>query len=461
MNMKEKKLHIYFFIIAIITGFILLNITPPMCVPDENTHFLNTYAVSEGQFYSKINDGKYGKFIPENIINFSDIYNNKFRGIDGEKYTYKEYYLNSNLKIKDDFNNKFISYWGQDGNPISYLIGAIGINVGKILLPKGLETPFNLLLFARMFNLIFYIVIIYFSIKMVPYYKNTIFLLSLMPMSIFLGASLSYDAILIPICFLLFSYILKLRVEKTIKKKDVAIISAIVVILFSIKLAYAPLILALLSIPVENFGDKKRYLKIVAFISFISLISLAFNSTFSFFSSSNNRDVILQKDYLKNNLGIIFPLIFNSFKTYMLFYIQGFFGILGQLDVNFPIPVFIAYMLIFLYTIIIDGININIDLNKMKILNIVAIFIFICGVYTSMYINWTPIVEAKYGHTVSGIQGRYFIPLIPFTSIMLSNKYLENNLLIKGKQSLSNIVIVTSILYCTITVFAVFAKYWL
>lgn len=466
MNIVKEKLHYYFLNIAIILGILLIVFSPPMTVPDENTHFLNAYTIADGQIFLQKSDGKLGKYIPESVIDFVDENKSKFAGMDGKRYNFKEYYFNSYL-TRDKGEKVFTSYWSQDINPISYIFSSVGMVIGKVLLPKSFELPFNLLLFGRIFNLIFYVISMTYVIKIAPYYKNTMFLLALMPMSIYLGASISYDALIIPSVFLLFAYTLKLRESEKIVLKDIIIICCIMFVLFSVKQAYTPFALVLLSIPKKNFGDRKRYYKIIGITLVVCITTVLFSQInkselFSLQSGSNvNENVVLQSEYLKNNFGIMIPLILNTFSVYKTFYITGFIGTLGQLDTNLPIPLVVTFGLILIFVMFIDSFKASQITINFKLLGLVATFVFVYFSFRIMYINWTPVIGSVCGDTVSGIQGRYFIPIAPFVCGIFANKFLLKYEIINKFINLNTkLVCYVGIIFAIITSLTILLRYW-
>lgn len=464
MNIIKDKLHNYFFCIAIILGIILIVFGPPMTVPDEQAHFLNAYSIADGQVFLQKSNDQLGKYFPQNIISFSTDNGKKFLGIDSQKYTFKDYYFNSYLKAENG-EKVFYKYFNQNITPISYIFSSLGIFIGKVLLPKQYGLPFNMLLFGRIFNLMFYIIMIHFAIKIAPYYKNTIFLLALMPMSIYLGASVSYDAILIPSAFLLFAYILKLREAENILLKDIIVVCSILFLLFAVKQAYAPFVLVLLGIPAKNFGDKKRYYKIIAIAAASCITGLIIGQVNNLLASNVSQvvdeKITLQQQYLNSHFGIMIPLIIRTFMKYKMFYFNGIIGVLGQLDTNIPIPLIIIFAMILVWVIIIDSCNAaKISIN-FKLLGIISILIFIYFSFRAMYINWTPLVEPLYGNTITGIQGRYFIEIIPFASVIFSNKFFEKyNLSNKLLVFNASLVFYTSIIFSIITGLTIILRYW-
>lgn len=466
MNIVKEKLHYYFFNIAIILGIILIVFSPPMTVPDENTHFLNAYTIADGQIFLQKSDGKLGKYIPKSVIDFVDGNKSKFAGMDGKKYNFKEYYFNSYLTA-DREDKVFTSYWSQDINPISYIFSSIGIVLGKILLPKSFEISFNLLLFGRVFNLIFYVISMTYAIKIAPYYKNTMFLLALMPMSIYLGASISYDALIIPSAFLLFAYTLKLHESEKIVLKDIIIICCIMFMLFSVKQAYAPFALVLFSIPKKKFGDNKRYYKIIGTTLVVCIVAVIFSQInksdlFSLQNDGNvNANVALQSEYLKKNFGIMIPLILKSFADYKTFYITGFVGTLGQLDTNLPMPLIVIFGLILIFVMLVDSFKAMKITVNFKLFGLVAVIIFVYFSFRAMYINWTPLVGPLYGDTVSGIQGRYFIPIAPFVCGIFANKFLlKYEVINKLMNSNTKLAYYVSIVFDIITSLTILLRYW-
>jgi uncharacterized membrane protein len=202
----------FFVFIAVLVGSLLVFLTPPMAVPDENTHFMNAYAVSKGDFFADVEDGQIGVWMPQVYVDFISNYNKKFTSGLEEKQNFAQYYLDSWLR-QDMGKSVFYVTALRKINPVGYLVSGFGMAIGRTfinLCSADMCLPYNILLFGRIFNLMFYIIVTYYAIKITPIFKRTMLLLSLMPMSIYLAASVSYDAVIIPISFLFFAYAMKL-----------------------------------------------------------------------------------------------------------------------------------------------------------------------------------------------------------------------------------------------------------
>lgn len=474
MVFENKEPHQIFLLLGIIVGALLIFITPPLCTPDENAHFLNAYSISQGNVFPDMNDGKVGKYISKNVEGYIRKYNNRFTSKLDEKYSFKEQYFNSWLTNQDSSEIFFESTLTRI-NPIGYIFSAFGMAVYSVIIRLFMNasylTPYNILVFGRIFNLIFYIICIYHAIKTTPFFKRTMMMISLMPMSIFLGASISYDAVLIPVSMLLFSVSLKIICadkEYRISSKDIIMVFTSSFLLGGIKLAYLPLMLVLLAIPIYKFGDRKRYIKLIAITAGIGLLAflipnILLKISLKGYDIPTSMNAILQKQYLLDSPMRFIKIFFNSFKVYRTYYTVSFFGNLGQLDTNFPLVLVIIFILCLLFVSIIEGsrtLNIN---RYIKWLSATAVIISTIGMFYFLYINWTSLdnILGVGATTVSGVQGRYFIPLYLFALIPFSQSVLCK---IKFGEKLSGYAVKTSniivLLYSFFTVFIVYNRYW-
>ena len=429
--MKRILPEYYFIWIAALVGMLLVFLTPPMTVPDEVDHFINAYAFSKGHFYADVKDGQIGIEMSKVFADFINKYGSVAQD-SNHRYSFSDY--QSESWQQQDMTEVVFYPANRMVNPIGYLISGLGISIGNILC-LNFNLPYNLFLFGRMFNLFFYILVIFWAIKITPRFKQTMMVTALMPMSIFLAASLSYDAVIIPICFLLFAYVLKLSAfsENTrITNHDIAIISIITFFLGGVKQAYLPLLLTLFAIPIHRFGSKKRYFNCILLVISIVLISL-------FIPQLINQSIIknipqtakeyenLQKDYLISHKEQIPIIIQNTIKEYDYFYLASYFGILGWLDTYLPFPFLILFCLIFFFTILIDSAETGHIFLRLRVLSLTTLLLSIIGMFTKMYISWTslPWIMGVGANRIAGIQGRYFIPLTLFGCLLLSNAWVK------------------------------------
>lgn len=117
-----------------------------------------------------------------------------------------------------------------------------------------------------------------------------------------------------------------------------------------------------------------------------------------------------------------------------------FGGVLLHNDlVNNGMLIVLPVILLFVFEILLDEeLKCKLDIN-IKILLSAIIFIIMCLIVTSLYVQWSPL---KWFY-INGIQGRYFIPLLlPVTVLLGQNQWVRNT----GKVNLQAIISYSAII---------------
>ncbi|MCD7878471.1 MAG: DUF2142 domain-containing protein, partial [Candidatus Gastranaerophilales bacterium] len=186
-------------IIGLIMGSIMLLITPPGEVPDEPCHLKRTAEVADGVFFS--------------LKAVATSYDDSFKTL-MEKHNF-DYPL----------SNEFLSESRMSF--IMYIPSALGIKAADLIL-HDTQVMFY---FGRLFNLISYILLCFFAIKITPVFKYPFMFCALLPMALFEGMSVSADSFNNGFAFLFFAFIFKLIFEKKeLTKKDFTILTIFTVI---------------------------------------------------------------------------------------------------------------------------------------------------------------------------------------------------------------------------------------
>lgn len=429
-NWKEEKI---FAITMLFVGVILIFILPPMSSPDERTHFINAYTISYGDVFPENVEGKSGKYIDSTVIDFVNNYYEKYTGKLDEKYSFRESYFSS-FEVKKESNLTFFTIGNlMNINPIGYMIAALGMVIGRgilYIIGHGVfNNPYNMLMFAKMANLLFYVLIGMLAIHRTPRFKKIMTVLLLFPMNLYIASTVSYDAVLIPIVYLFFSEImLLLEEDKVIQKIDILIVCLSAFFMFGIKPVYVPVLLLLLLVPKSRYENKKMFL--VCFISFCSLAFISFCiPRFLLYLrldgiSETYIEIEKQYEYVISHWWLIPSIILNSFKKYQIFYLESFYGKFGELDVNLPIPFLGIGMFAF-------GVLVLLSLLEEKSVKIVIKFyiailliISITAMFMALYITWSSLIEGIGENSVTGVQGRYFLPLAMFVPIIFTHEKL-------------------------------------
>lgn len=200
---KSFELQNIFVLFALVFGFFILLFTPPFYGFDESLHFWRAYQISEEHIVSERQNDLIGGTLPKSLLSSEQFVYQNFRHPDGKlsflNYPSVNIPLDKDVRIFINFPNSALY------SPIPYIPQAIGMFIGRVLN----QSPLVLMYLGRFFNLAFWIVLVYFSIKTTPVFKNVFFLLALTPIILFQSASLSADAITNGLSILLISLFLK------------------------------------------------------------------------------------------------------------------------------------------------------------------------------------------------------------------------------------------------------------
>ena len=176
---KKGNLHLpkLFLIIGSILGIVYVFISPLFTGSDEQNHYYRIYEVSEGIIVSGINsEEKYvGSMMPSSLAETYEIVG------DNTKIKYKD--INEMAKIKLDKKDKIMygkivtKEYSNTAlySPISYAPHVVGFWIGKVFNCS----PYIIGVLGRIFNLFFYLVLGYISIRIIPKYTNFIIIVFL------------------------------------------------------------------------------------------------------------------------------------------------------------------------------------------------------------------------------------------------------------------------------------------
>jgi len=422
INKKIKKkypIEKIFLLIIIPIGLLFMIFLPLGQIPDEKAHFARSYAITEGYLNSKVNKDNLG-YAPMPLKVVKTIVD---QDEDKLKANYNNISKNYSEEITDIYFTNTSLY-----NFIVYIPQVVGIIIGKIL-----HLPITIIAYlARLFNFATYVILLYFSIKNLPFLKEYAFFLAMLPISIQEGVSLAPDALAISLSCFLISYILKLKYSnhEKIKNKDLVILSVSSIICCLCKIVYFPIILFSFILPVEKFNSKKdKYIK----LSILLIACLIINGLWTIYATrylAETNPGVNSTEQIKYVLSSPFSFLGILFKTVcykIAEYTYGLFGrMLSLLSVDvgrfYPIFTFIVMM----YLTIKNRINENIISKKIKYVSLLIIVMVVGLIFSSLYVQWNPLKNK----VIEGAQGRYFIPILMLVPIIFM-KSKDNNSIIK------------------------------
>jgi uncharacterized membrane protein len=232
--------------VALILGAVgsipLVFLTPPFQVPDEVQHFYRAYQLSEFRIRAEVQNGVAGGTLPESLPQLvqSSVYTS-----DGVVYPAMPTPISGTLKLRaiplDSSKSRFIAFPGSAFySPLPYLPQVLGISVGRLM---GLG-PLYLLYLGRLFNCLAALALVGLAVNSMPFAEELVLIVGLLPMSMFLYASLSADAAVIS-CALVFTALsLSASTRGNWITWELVIATAAAAVLCSLKPVYAPTLLA-------------------------------------------------------------------------------------------------------------------------------------------------------------------------------------------------------------------------
>ena len=464
---KFSIVNIYPFVMLIF-GLGYMYVFPAMSAPDEIAHFISAYKISNKMLgkQATVKDGHViiraqdlwiedvdreytfdkSKSEEEKVLIPEEGSHGKIISSKLEETSYKVFYAEGNIRGADNY----ISFGGKDYEkaqslhapvntiPSVYFLPATGITVARIM---GLNSIY-LVLFGRMANLILFILFGTLGIYFLPKFKEFIFLVSLLPTTIELAASYSYDAVMISSVIFFVSYVFFLAHEKKeFDIKDLVIVSLIAGLVLPCKMVYFPMLLMLFSIPLYKFkfrGKVDGKIKkeniafflasaVVVLLSWVFAMYLVNRSTVVGYSTSNTSSLEWADEesytigYLLHNKLKAVKLFYNTLLLQLEYYHKTMFGAyLGHADdvVGIPYIGFLVLNIGMIFSVFGETKEKQL-LVKERVLTGISIFFVIFLVLLSMLIAWTPISS----EFIEGVSGRYFIPvLLPLLMICRNNK---------------------------------------
>lgn len=468
MKVQEEKLYL---IISLIFGMIMVFIIPPFQSPDEDSHFKKTYLVSTGEFYPIEENGVMGNYLPNNLIDYIAEKNSYMSALN-KKFNYQSFLIDLHTyKLSDE--KTFHSYSTSSVNPVIYSIPAIGIIISKIIsFTLNIDSSITSMLYgARLLSLLVYTFITYYAIKTTPKFKKTLLVFTLMPMTLALYSCVTYDSLLISISALLFSMVMKYRFgeKEKVCKKDLILFSIIAFIYLNVKTIYIFNLLFLLLIPFKKWGKSKKDFFLKAGVCSLAIIICYFIFKYPLMklhvNAPSNNLSSEQINFIIHNPFKYIRIYLNTLVGGRFFLISTFVGVFGLLDSYLPYPIVFMYILFIIMTMVVDS-NDSIFRKKLlfkeRAIGLIIPLLTISLAFLGMYIYWTSQIDG-YGvgaESITGVQGRYFIPSIIFIVLLFVNG-IKSNWFIKLKNIYNNNYYYMYIFTSIISIFIILLRFWI
>ena len=366
----------------------------------------------------------------------------------------------------------------------AYLPQALGITLGRLLSLGQVLTIY----LGRLCNLLFFAFCAYQAVRFAPFGKMVFFGTAMLPMTLELVSSLSYDAFAIGLGMLFTAYALHLAYESPqVGKRELLVLAVLLAALAPCKMVYIPLAGLCFLIPREKFGSGKRYRQaalLVAACAAAAVLAVNLDKILVYFQGTEDpvswaggvagysfsavlADPLAACKVVGNTLIRKMPSYLNSMVG----------GSLGWLEHEID-PTLILFLLLWtaLAALPVRGKGAAAEMLQktgrpqeagqtqeqgggpsdepweiavMPVRHrLVSLALCVCSVLSTMFImlmSWTPF-DSPF---VEGVQGRYFLPVLPLGLLALRGRKLSLEApverILAGGYCLMNLLVLQSI----------------
>ncbi len=457
MKRNKIKTHTLTFITILLLGIIYNMVLPVYSAPDEMFHINQAFNGSE-----ELLGGQNADNASHNVNYKRPSDNNEIFQINATNvYAYKE--IATDFFTLSEYGPRESVLYAQEevgGYELPYYLSSFLIAVARVLRLGFVPT----LYLARLANLVFYAVVICLAVKITPYGKSIISVISLIPVSLHVASSFSRDGFVICVAMLVFAMAMRIVKDADINLKFCIAFLITVTLFVPAKAAYVPLLCLLFILPFDKMKKQNKLTLMVALpVTSIVFYSLTQGSdiikreVLQLLSHASQPVAQVTKTattvqaveaaafnpyatnyslaYILDNIPTTFVLLFNTITQRMQFFVYSMFG--GSLS-YFSIEIswlLVSGFIILLLLAVQNTASDEIVLNAWQKAVVFFSSLLSAALVVAGCILWTPIAY----ETIYGIQGRYFTPVLPGFAILLKTKFIEI------KNDISNIIIFAAV----------------
>ena len=271
--MDERLPHRFVFIFGLLFGGGLVFLSPPFSTPDELAHFFRAYHCSQGKLYACKRDGQTGDDLPSSLTETYVAIADHAKNDEQFEISWARIEKAAGISL-DPQRRRFTAFSNMAlYSPVPYLPQSAAMWAAR---PWG-PAPLTMLYLARLANLLVYLLLATTAVRVAPIHKWTLALVALVPMSVYLAASLSADAMTLGLSLLVFAATLNLASgNERPSRRSLLAMGLLLVLLALSKQAYLGLAGLFFLIPGKKFsGPGRRWLIAALLIGLPLAISAA------------------------------------------------------------------------------------------------------------------------------------------------------------------------------------------
>jgi uncharacterized membrane protein len=439
---------------------VLCFLTQPLHSLDEPAHFLRVVQLTQGHVLPVLGPDQRstGSVVGTGSRDFAQFYGIGYGNYmkPGRKTSLGE--LRSLASIKAGVRSVYVAHSNTTIYfPLAYFAPVVAVSAVRLITDR----PLIWLYAGRLANAVLGGLLTYFVLRHAIRARRLLFVVALLPITLFQTAALSADSLLIPSAMALAVLIDRAIAGKEFSSRKVIVASLAGGLVGLGKIAYMP---ATAILPITTFLVRRRLDKTVigllsGFLA-ISIIWLIWTLMVHdlVFTASQNKwaaeiDVQGQLALILSH-WTVFPraLISTMTPLNVARYAASFSGgVIGWLDTKLPFPFMFLNFGIIAAALIIDDERRYTPALVRRLVYLISV-VCLVAIFLLLYLQWNPV-----GHnSITGVQGRYFLPLLPMVAMVAPTLPLRNGRMV----IFSKLIVAWGSMSAGLTVIFVWQRYW-
>lgn len=415
-NMPKAKPENLFLVLGTLMGLCYMVSIVPLAVPDEGTHHMITLS----QAAAIVNGGWK---VDSSYLDYTafTLHNNSYEAF--------EYMYQYKALFEETLTGEIVAFEGYTSNyPLQYFPQTLGAVIALLL---GLNR-FWVFLLGDFFNLAFYVGVTYVAIRRIPVGKTVLMLIASLPMSLHQASSLSSDPFLNCLSFLFIAEAVRAILgEGKMTWKDMLLLVLPGLLMTPAKAVYGALMLAVAFIPGRRFSSGKVRWSFVVGTVLIAMVAALLPYLDWFLDRFG---VTITGEAATQSYGYSLTWVFQhpieTAKIVGMTLLESTFDFYLDTMVGYSLAGMTLYVnhgyvnmsvIIFALAAIIGAPGEKQLDGGRRAAFITIAAIGILAVVVSMFIGWTNPGETRVG----GVQGRYFLPVVPMLLLGLRSRHIE------------------------------------
>lgn len=414
-------------VLALSAGLLCVFVIPPLHGNDEIVHFPRAYHIHEGFLWNKHLGGyDYGGYVLPQIKQFNDDFRSQVQNSNPSRAKLEQF--------KRQYSHERLDHSSSEREPLaftsagvysawSYLPAVIGVKIADTL---SLPLIWYVYL-ARIMCLLVWVGLTYLALKFLPFGRPLLFAVALLPTSIVQATTMGMDGLVNGLSWFIIALTLAV-LSKKVKARPLilTVLAVLSTYLATTKQGYVLISALPLLIPAASYPFSKKVANImrVGFGFFLILLSFwYFRQTAPiadimhfiqrpglFVDSAAQWRYILQHPLAVLSMILLHPFSFGYGGIY-----AGVVGVLTNRLVHLPI-VTIALLYFGMMIAALGSKKDKIakaDLRRAQVGAALVLFGTFVLINLALYVSFTQVGFKR----VEGIQGRYFLPLLPLIAV--------------------------------------------